>query len=757
MDEVFRQGLTDGAGFTIVSGTCGDSDNLAGFFFNPDVSNYDLFNNSQPNFIWGNTCSIGNTSNPEKDNVLKNLLFHNETGVVGSFAPTINTTQHTTLVSFYNMLDLLVNKDIRIIGDIAYAFDVAYYETTNIPVGNRLRNKPFRANLKGYHANSMVLYGDPAMPLALHQYKNSDITANTTWLGSIVVEQDITIQSGDTLTIKPGTGIFFKPGATLKIYGHLEARGTDAFPIVFGRADSASHDNRFWNGIIVYSTGSFHLDHVQVNGARFGLYANYAAGTITASRFEEDYYGVYLYQSANTTLSGNTFVNNRYGTYSSYSSPTITDNQYTANVFGIIFNRSTGKLSGNTLSGSQYDGLYCTNLSSPDLSTTWPDDGTTPEVNNSITNNGRYGVYINTNSTPDLGTYFYSPGRYYAGGLNKFTPAPGGYDIKSEYDRTIYAELNWWDDLRVLGNVDTDPTADQVFRGAAKILVSADGGVDSLAALLLAADSLVLDSAFSAAVSLILAVVAGAPDDPLAETAVTRLVRLFTRLDDLSSLGDHLGLIQAQYSDQLAGVCAADYLVTLASRTQDYEAALLWSEKVIGAYQARNTGEAVAWALYEQGLIYESVSVTGGDLGRVLSPDELQARAEAAYRRLLEDYPATAAAYFLREFRGEASPPPETVASLPTAYRLYPAYPNPFNPRTTIAYDLPEADRVTLGVYDLLGREVAVLVRGYRPAGGHQAIWSGRDDRGRPVSSGVYLIRLITPRYTATGKVLLLR
>jgi subtilisin family serine protease len=104
------------------------------------------------------------------------------------------------------------------------------------------------------------------------------------------------------------------------------------------------------------------------------------------------------------------------------------------------------------------------------------------------------------------------------------------------------------------------------------------------------------------------------------------------------------------------------------------------------------------------------------------------------------------------QFQDTTGPTP-----LPTAYRLYPAYPNPFNPRTTIAYDLPEADRVTLGVYDLLGREVAILVRGYRPAGGHQAIWSGRDDRGRPVSSGVYLIRLTTPRYTATGKVLLLR
>ncbi len=68
--------------------------------------------------------------------------------------------------------------------------------------------------------------------------------------------------------------------------------------------------------------------------------------------------------------------------------------------------------------------------------------------------------------------------------------------------------------------------------------------------------------------------------------------------------------------------------------------------------------------------------------------------------------------------------------------------PNPFNPRTTISYDLPEAGPVRLCVYDLAGRLLRTLVDEIRAQGSHDAVWDGRDASGRDVGSGTYLARL---------------
>jgi hypothetical protein len=76
------------------------------------------------------------------------------------------------------------------------------------------------------------------------------------------------------------------------------------------------------------------------------------------------------------------------------------------------------------------------------------------------------------------------------------------------------------------------------------------------------------------------------------------------------------------------------------------------------------------------------------------------------------------------------------------------AAPNPFNPRTTIRFDLPTAVQVRLAIYDLAGRLVRVLVEGEVAVGSHEAVWDGRDASGRSAPSGSYLARLV-----AGGKV----
>jgi bacillolysin len=84
----------------------------------------------------------------------------------------------------------------------------------------------------------------------------------------------------------------------------------------------------------------------------------------------------------------------------------------------------------------------------------------------------------------------------------------------------------------------------------------------------------------------------------------------------------------------------------------------------------------------------------------------------------------------------------EVESAAPTEHALTAIYPNPFNPATTIAFELATPARVTLTVYDIRGARVARLVEGERGAGAYRVPWDGRDDRGRPVATGVYLARL---------------
>ncbi|RQW02752.1 T9SS C-terminal target domain-containing protein, partial [candidate division KSB1 bacterium] len=82
-------------------------------------------------------------------------------------------------------------------------------------------------------------------------------------------------------------------------------------------------------------------------------------------------------------------------------------------------------------------------------------------------------------------------------------------------------------------------------------------------------------------------------------------------------------------------------------------------------------------------------------------------------------------------------------------YRLYPNFPNPFNPRTVIQYEVPKTEHVTLRVVDIMGRETAVLVNGEQKSGRYRSEWLATDENGSPVSSGVYLYELVT----ASGKI----
>ncbi len=99
----------------------------------------------------------------------------------------------------------------------------------------------------------------------------------------------------------------------------------------------------------------------------------------------------------------------------------------------------------------------------------------------------------------------------------------------------------------------------------------------------------------------------------------------------------------------------------------------------------------------------------------------------------------------------------EETGTTPSTFRLGQNYPNPYNLKTRIAYQLPQPEKVLLRIYNIRGQLVRTLVSENKPAGNHVVIWDSKSDDGMEVSSGIYLYRLRAGQFTETKKMLLLK
>ena len=99
----------------------------------------------------------------------------------------------------------------------------------------------------------------------------------------------------------------------------------------------------------------------------------------------------------------------------------------------------------------------------------------------------------------------------------------------------------------------------------------------------------------------------------------------------------------------------------------------------------------------------------------------------------------------------------QKVFAIPDEFALHQNFPNPFNPVTTILYDLPQESYVYLVIYDILGREVKTLFNSKEEAGYKSIRWDGRNNFGQKVSAGMYFYRIETSGYVKANKMILLK
>ncbi len=128
--------------------------------------------------------------------------------------------------------------------------------------------------------------------------------------------------------------------------------------------------------------------------------------------------------------------------------------------------------------------------------------------------------------------------------------------------------------------------------------------------------------------------------------------------------------------------------------------------------------------------------------------------------RLATDTSVNRAGFTFDDFRITATRLQDVLSPVPGAGAValsIAAWPNPFNPSTTVAFTVPHSGQVELRIYDLRGRLVRALETGYLAAGAHRRTWDGRDTAGSPVGSGVYFAQARVGAERAVTKLMLVK
>lgn len=101
--------------------------------------------------------------------------------------------------------------------------------------------------------------------------------------------------------------------------------------------------------------------------------------------------------------------------------------------------------------------------------------------------------------------------------------------------------------------------------------------------------------------------------------------------------------------------------------------------------------------------------------------------------------------------------PTETADLNPMEFELFPNYPNPFNPTTTIKYQLPNTSFVTIKVYNIMGEEIVTLINDEVETGFHQVVWDARNVANLDLSSGIYIYHIQAGDFVESRKMMLIR
>lgn len=593
------------------------------------------------------------------------------------------------------------------------------------------------------------------MPLALNQYKSGHITEDVTWQGSIVVTEPVTVTAGATLHIKPGTGVFFKQDAGLIVDGLLDAKGTTGAPIRFAAATD-NPEPGYWEGIEYRSNSEIDLANLEIRDADIGLSILFnirdggwgSGGAITGQISELTSHfnnvGVQFEQVGNKlTLTQSDIGNNtQYGIWLVESSPAIRHCHVRANNTNGIYayRKSAPRLAYNeilmngTENAISAAGIMAVDGSDVQMYGITRAGAEACSTNNVIMENEVAGIQAYEDAYPMLGKYNEDdPAKY--GGFNRITK--NGITIVNANRREMAAQVNYWyteceptgpADLQGQGEVLWEPPAP--LEGFGKPAGRTMAETNALWASALATEMSGRDSLAAAQYR---ALITAMPDSAWIDRAVHGLVRCWQKLGlSPEEISVDLQSLLSQYSGTVATEWLRDNYMEMLLQTGEYESALAQ----LDILESTSLGETrPAIYAYEQARITE-YQQSDPTLGKMSQP------VQALYERVLSEYPDSPVASMAAAKLGTTIPEPPSDIPLPDHFALHHPYPNPFNPATTVEYELPAASTVSIDIYNILGRQVYTVNRTHESPGIYSFRWDGIDNGSKQVSSGAYFIRL---------------
>jgi tetratricopeptide (TPR) repeat protein len=571
--------------------------------------------------------------------------------------------------------------------------------------------------------------------------------------------KNITVESGGHLVINAGKSLIFHDGAKLIINGGFTAIGNSSQRINIDFSSISSTGN----GIIVNPSGGVCLNYCNISNAYYGLQCLGDIAQFSNNIVMNNYTGVTI-----ENFSSNIFnMNNNI----------ISSNENN----GIRIVRSTFTLSNNEMRDNGNCGISCY------------DEVNMTIINNRITNNADYGIYINYNGQSCIGggnnANLISRNRYglltsnnsqttanynciYNNSKNSSAQYPP-YDMIANYSSTINAQNNWWgryppDSTKIYvvsgSSIDfSSALQDPLCTGISKTAssgsanggeqISLGKGFDQAPPAVSTPSDKELDSAFQLqsskkyeeAIRLydwILNKAGNSLKGIYALIGLSNCYRESGKSDFVDYMNKSVRISNKENSEIYSVSLELESNWLIAEKR--YKDVFPILEKLNKNYP--DNPETAKYAIFKTGYVYLT-----------FFKDTTKAREE--FNLLASKYPEDELVLLSREMlgimkgkagksSGENFQINETAAKLiPTEYALEQNYPNPFNPVTTISYSLPVDSKVRLVVYNSLGQEVAVLADYVKTAGKHNLVFNASN-----LSSGVYFYSITAKSLDGTRK-----
>ncbi|HEY3295412.1 MAG TPA: right-handed parallel beta-helix repeat-containing protein [bacterium] len=615
------------------------------------------------------------------------------------------------------------------------------------------------------------------------------ITTSALWLDSVVVDDNLTIATGTTLTINPGTKIRIAPEKSITVNGKIIANGTAAAPIVFDRSGATG----LWTGLSIRNSAdpANSISYATVRNAVNGISVSNSRATISYVTAENCQWNGVGFARSTGTLSHCTLQNDSVrGALLFRSSVAVHDNLFSGNgVYGLrIWGCDQIPLSNNIFQNN--GGLHRADFAY------WPGlevlEGAVTLTCNSFDHNAGPAMLLLPQAYGDMGTSARNKLSDNMQALNLL-----GYDYGQIYlqggTADLYCGENTISDAQnahtLIDNEIEIMPPDQWQAGR-----NFWGTTNRQNILSRLPASTVIDSMLSATVP--------CTDPPPTTCVIAPDYLLFKQGWDQERAAQFADAVTS-YENYLLQYPGGTYKTVVTDRLLVCKSAIGWSWKNIRSYFQDLAADSskdsslvtlcksnAAWCLAEDGdytaaqveldslldhtnkaydrlalslkLLMAEVQqddiafgmqvtnpggsrrgVNGGQTDASLASETMIDRMARVEHRLDS---------VLTLYAGHGTTLQEETLPVPTRYGLFQNYPNPFNPQTEIRFDLPEAVQVELKVYNSLGQLVSTLVNESRPAGSYTVTWDGRH-----LASGMYLCQIKAGNFTATKKMLLMK